>query len=119
MAKLDTAAMADGGLDKVATCTKMTICAGQPVSYADIAVKALASVAMVAGDFVKANGDISGRKITVGAKSAIPITGSGTADHVVLDDGVDYVVTTATAQALTIGGTVSTNPWKEEIAAPV
>jgi len=114
-----TDAMIDGGLDKIATCTTLTICAGQPTSYADIAAKALASTPLTASDFTKANGDTSGRKVTIAAKSGISITATGTADHVVIDDGVDYVVTTATAQALTAGGTVSTPAWKDEVADPV
>ncbi len=119
MVKLATDAMIDGGLDKVGTCTTLTVCAGQPVSQADIAVKALASVATVGGDYTKANGDTSGRKTTVAQKAAVSITTTGTADHVVVDDGVDYYVTTCTSQALTQNGTVTIPAWDIEIADPV
>jgi hypothetical protein len=119
MAKVETSAMTDGGLTKMGTCTTMTICAGQPTSYADIAARKLASVTIASGDFTLATGDVSGRKSTVGAKTGISITTSGTADHVAIDDGTNYIVTTCTSQALTAGGTVSTPAWKKEIAAPV
>lgn len=119
MAKLMTDAMIDGGLDKTATCTTLAVCAGQPTSYADIATRTLASVTIDSGDFTKANGDSSGRKITIGQQSTISITTSGTADHVVIKDvTADYIVTTCTSQALTSGGTVTVPTWKQEIADP-
>lgn len=118
MSKLLTDAMIDGGLDKVATCIRFSICAGQPVSYADIAARTLATKAITAGAFTKANGDTSGRKVTTAAQTDISISASGTADHVVIDDGTDYVVTTCASQALTSGGTVSTNGFDLEISDP-
>lgn len=120
MGKLMTDGMIEGGLTKYGTCTNMTICAGQPTSYADIAVKALATQALVGGDFTIANGDTSGRKSTVAAKSNILIDTSGTADHVVVDDGTDYSVTTCTPQALVANGsnTFSTPAFDREIADP-
>lgn len=118
MAKKVTDGFLDGTLDEIATSTTYTICAGEPVSQADIAVKALASTTINGTDFTKANGDTSGRKVTVAQQSNISITTSGTADHVVVDDGVDYYVTTCTAQALTSGGTVTGPAWDIEIADP-
>lgn len=119
MAKLMTDAMIDGGLDKTATCTSVTVCAGQPTSYADIAARALASTTLAGGDFTKANGDSSGRKTTVAQKSSVSITATGTADHIAIKDGTaDYIVTTCTSQALTSGGTVTIPAWKQEIADP-
>jgi len=120
MAKFATNAMIDGGLDKVATCVNITVCSGQPISFADIATKKLATTTLVGGDFTKANGTISGRKVTVGAKSSVSITATGSADHVVIDDNVsEYEVTTCTAQGLTVGGTVTIPAWAIEIADPV
>jgi len=119
MGKIATNGMIDGGLDKIATCVNLTVCAGQPTSFADIAAKKLATVVIDGTDFTKANGDTSGRKITTSSQSSISITATGTADHVVIDDGVsEYEVTTATAQALTIGGTVTTPAFDIEIADP-
>ena len=39
---------------------------------------------MASGDFTKANGDTSGRKLTVAAKSGVLIDASGTATHTAL-----------------------------------
>lgn len=120
MGKLMTNGMIDGGLTKYGTCTNMTICAGQPTSYADIAVKALATQTLVGGDFTIANGDTSGRKSTIAAKTGILIDTSGTADHVVVDDGTDYSVTTCTPQALVANGSnvFATPAFDREIGDP-
>lgn len=118
MPKLATDDMLDGGLDKVATTTLMTVCNGQPTSHADIAVKKLASVVMAGGDFTKGNGTPNGRQVTVAPKSSITIDFTGTADHVVLDDGTGYVVTTADSQLLTAGGTVSIPSWTVTVSDP-
>ena len=118
MAKLETAAMTEGGLVKMGTCIRETICAGQPTSYADIDIKKLAQVALTSGDFTIAAGDASGRKSTVAQKVGLTISTSGTADHVAIDDGTDYIITTCTSQALTAGGTVTIPAWKKEIANP-
>ena len=118
MAKVATDAMIDGGLDKISTCVTLTVCAGQPTSQADIAVKKLATVVINGADFTKANGDISGRKVSIGSQVDMAITASGTADHVAIDDGTDYVITTATSQALTSGGTVTTPAFDYEIGDP-
>lgn len=120
MAKKMTDAMIDGGLDKVATCNRITVLSAEPNSITDITTTyKLASTSLVGGDFTKANGDVSGRKVTVGQKANVSITATGTATHVAIDDGVDFVVTTCTPQALTSGGTVTIPSWKEEIADPV
>ena len=119
MAKLLTDAMIDGGLDKVATCTRITVLSAEPASIADITTNyKLATTTLAGGDFTKANGDVSGRKTTVAQKTGVSITASGTATHVAIDDGTDYVVTTCTSQALTSGGTVTIPAWKLEIADP-
>ena len=119
MGKLATDGIIDGGLDKVITCVTLTVCAGEPVSFADISTKELASVVITGGDFTKANGDTSGRKATVAQQTNVSIGTTGTADHVVIDDGVaDYEVTTATGQLLTSGGTVTIPAWDIEIADP-
>ena len=117
MAKVETSAMTDGGLTKMNTCIHLTVCAGQPTSYADITTKKLATVTFSASSFTLAAGDTSGRKCTVPQQTAMSISASGTADHVAIDDGTDYIVTTCTSQALTSGGTVTVPAWKKEIAA--
>lgn len=118
MAKNMTAAMYDGGLDKMGTATRMTALSGEPTTIADITTNlVLASVALTGADFTKAAGDTSGRKSTVAQKAGVSITATGSATHIAVDDGTDWVVTTCTTQALTAGGTVTFPAWKREILA--
>jgi len=120
MAKMMTDAMMDGGLTKHGTNTRMSVLTGEPTSILDITTNLkLASVTMAGGDYTIANGDTSGRKSTTVQKASVAITATGAATHVSLDDGVDWVATTCTSQALTSGGTVTIPAWKREIADPV
>ena len=123
MAKAANDVFIDGGLDRIDNCVTLTVCSAQPANFAGIAAVALAAVTLTAGagngDYTKANGDASGRKLTIAQQAAISITATGTATHVVLDDGVDIYVTTCTSQALTSGGTVTVPAWDIEIADPV
>ena len=119
MAKLMTDAMIDGGLTAMSTCTRISVLSAEPASITDITTTyMLATTSLTGGDFTIADGDVSGRKDTVAQKAAISITNSGTATHVAIDDGTDYIVTTCTSQALTAGGTVTIPTWKREIADP-
>jgi hypothetical protein len=72
-------------------------------------------------DYTKANGDTSGRKVTMAAKSSVPVDATGTATHVVLARVADTTlryVTTCTSQALTSGNTANIPAWKIELADP-
>jgi hypothetical protein len=107
--------------DLIANGNKMTICAGQPATYAEATTalgsgsgKMLAEVDLVAGDYTKAAGDVSGRKATIGAKSGTVAT-SGTSDHVAVVDTVGSIlkrVTTVPAQALTLGNAFNLAAFK-------
>ena len=121
MPKVAPDAMLDASLDYVAGATVMHACSTLDATptLAEVNAASLADVAMAGGDFVKANGDTSGRKVTVGAKSAVPVDTSGTFDHVAVVDGsVVRYVTTGTSQALTGGNTVNFPAWDIEIADP-
>lgn len=121
MAKICHDDILDGAFDVLDQADLMTVCAGQPTTRTEaIATFKLADVAMTPNtDYTKANGDTSGRKVTVAAKSAVPVDTSGTADHVALVDGTRLLyVTTCTSQALTSGNTVNFPAWKVEIADP-
>lgn len=120
MAKLATAGMLDGGLTATGTCTRITVLSAQPASLTDITTTyPLATTSKVAGDFVKSAGTGTNRKTTISQTTAIAITTSGSATHVAIDNGTDYIVTTCTTQALTAGGTVTIPAWSQEIAQPV
>jgi hypothetical protein len=117
----------DGLLAQVALADEMYVCSAQPTNYADIANSDLVGpIAMTPGtgngDFLIADGDTNGRKVTVLAQSDASIIASGTASHVVLATGgaTDLLryITTCTNQALTSGGTVDVPAWKVEVADP-
>jgi len=70
-----------------ANCNLMTACSAEPTTRAEaVTTYALADVAMSGADFTPA-ADGGGRKLTVGAKSAVPIDTTGMATHVALVDG--------------------------------
>ena len=101
---------------------RMAACSAEPANYAGIAAVALASATVASGDFTVANGDTSGRKVTVAAKSGVTISSSGTANHVVLHDNAAILgyATTCSNLVLTAGGgnTVYFPSRKLEILAP-
>jgi hypothetical protein len=121
MAKFTDDSVLDAACAKVATADRMVVTSAQPANFAGIAAVALADVVLTAGDgggdYVIANGDTSGRKVTVGAQSGVNVDSSGTATHVCLDDGTTLLqVTTCTSQALTSGNTVDVPAYDVEFA---
>lgn len=123
MAKSVADAVLDAALAKIATCTRLVVCSGEPANFAGIAAVALADVVLTAGDgngdYVIGDGTTSGRKVTVQQQASIPIDASGTATHVSLDDGTTLLdVTICTSQGLTSGGTVTCPAYKAEFADP-
>lgn len=102
--------------------TRQTVCSAQPMTYAEgNATYALADVTLSSSDFTNANGDSSGRKTTVAAKTGVTVDVSGTVTHAALLDVANskllYVTTTA-SQAVGAGGTVDIGSWKAEISDP-
>jgi len=115
---------ADAALDYWTDADKIIACSAEPTTFAEAnATYALADAAMVGGDFSKANGDTSGRKVTVAAKNSVLIDVSGSATHIALvktGDSTLRYVTTCDTQALTANGsnTVNLPAWDIEIADP-
>ena len=111
----------DAALDHIATCTTLRVCAGtnNPVDRAAAVAATLATATLDSGDYSKANGDISGRKVTIAKQADMSITTSGDATCVTLDDGTTlrYVVP-STTRALTSGGTITSPAFDIEIADP-
>lgn len=125
MAKATPDAVLDLPLTEIATGTVQHVCSAEPANYAGIAAVSLADVTLTAGDgagdFVIADGDVSGRKVTVGAQTAVPIDASGDATHVVIADvaGTQLLqVTTCTTQTLTSGGTVDVGAYAITFSDP-
>lgn len=123
MAKRVEDIVLDGALDVTATGILMNVCSSEPATRAAAISTSLADVVLTAGDgngdYVIANGDTSGRKITVSQQASVPIDATGTATHVAISSGtVLLLVTTCTSQALTSGGTVTVPAFDQEIADP-
>lgn len=111
----------DGAWDVLDQADLMTVCSTQPTTRTEaVTTYKLADVAVTPNtDFTKADGDTSGRKVTVAAKSGVSVDTSGTAQHVALCDGTRLLyVTTCTSQALTSGNTVNIPAFDIEIADP-
>lgn len=114
----------DASHDKTATCTRVDVCSAEPTSLAEAtSTFTLANFTLTAGDgngdFTIADGDTSGRKLTVAAQSGATASASGDATHYALSDGTSVLrVTTCTTQTITSGNTVNTNAVKFEIADP-
>jgi len=81
----------------------------------------LAVTSLAGGDMTIADGDASGRKLTVAEKSGVSIVKSGDGSHVALVDGANkrlLYVTTSTNLSLVAGGTTTINAWDVEIGDP-
>ena len=110
----------DNQLDEVGgVATTIHFLSGEPANYAGIAALELAS-GTISGSIVKANGDVSGRKITTPAQTGVSISATGDSDHVALTDGtgVLYSVTTMPLQGLVSGGTLDSAAFDFEIGDP-
>lgn len=126
MAKSVVDAVLDAALNYVKNNgTRLVVCKSEPTTYTQAVTTGtymLAIKTISASDFTgPAEGDSSGRKITVNQQSGISVTTSGTATHVAVvataTTGL-IIVTTCTSQVLTAGNTVTVPAWKEEIADP-
>lgn len=120
MAKVTSDAMLDAPGVVRATCITQRVCSGQPVSVADAITKTLAARVISPANYSTADGDVSGRKSTIDQGSDIPVTATGTADHVSEDDGTTLQeITTTTPLALTSGGTVTVPAYDSEFQDPI
>ncbi len=125
MAKKVDDSVLDTALNEIRNkCTLMTACAGEPPNFVAANVGGanfLADVAMSGTDFTISNGDVSGRKVAIAAKSGITVDNTGTADHVALLDTTNNIllyVTTAASLGLTSGSSLTLGAWDIEIADP-
>ena len=120
MGKAVTDGFLDGTLDNIAASTAYNICTAEPTSIAECDSLSLIPAHTLSGaDFTKANGDSTGRKVTVAQQATLSIDVTGTATHIAINDGTDFYVTTCTSQLLTASGTVTGPAWDIEILDPV
>lgn len=120
MAKRVADAVLDGAFNILKGSIRQAVCSTEPANYAGIAAVRLAEATMAAGDYTIADGDASGRKCTMAAKTGISVSTPGTASHIVLHDNAAnmYYVTTCNPQALASGNTLNIPAWKVEIGDP-
>ena len=69
---------------------RLAVCSAQPTTYAEaVSTYMLAVQTLDSGDFVgPADGDVTGRKLTVSAQANVPVTNAGTATHLAVCDSV-------------------------------
>lgn len=117
MAKTVDQNVQDAALNDIKNnANKMVVLSAQATTYTEAnATFMLANVVVASGDFTLAAGDVSGRKVTIGAKSGIAVSNSGTATHIGQIDTANTRVkaqTTCTSQAINTGGTVDVPSYK-------
>ena len=118
MAKWANDLVMDAALDKIATATQLLVCTAQPSDRATALSTAVATQTLP-GAFTKADGDVSGRKVTIAAQNGLSVGTNGTATHIALIDGSILVyVTTCNSQAVTAGNLINVPAWKIEFSDP-
>lgn len=123
MAKAASATYIDGAHNVIkanAGTITYTLCSAQPTTRTEaVTTFMLASTTLdKTTEITLANGDVSGRKMTISAKTGVSVTNTGTGNHVAVCDASNLLfVTTVTPQAVSAGGTVDIGSWKNEITA--
>lgn len=122
MGKVCSDAHMDAMLANVALADRISILSAEPANAAAIPGLTLATTSLTPGDgngdFTIADGDVDGRKLTVGAQSGVSISSSGTGTHVAIDDGTNMHVTTCPSQVLTSGGDTDIAAYDIEVGDP-
>lgn len=103
--------------------TRLCVCNAEPTTYTQaITTYKLGIKTITSADFASpADGDVSGRKLTVNAQTGVTVDAGGSATHYALCDSATsklLYVTTVTSQVLTLGNTMNTPAWDVEIADP-
>lgn len=116
MAKWQNDLMLDAALDYLTTNgTEYYVCTAQPIDRANAIATAVVAN-MTPAYSAKADGAVSGRRVTIQAESGISVTADGTATHLAICSGTALLyVTTITSQAVTTGGTINVPAWDAEI----
>lgn len=127
MAKYVNDLVLDAALDFVSSnASSLVLCDAEPADFTAATTDsptgvALGEIAVDGADFTKADGDVSGRKITVAAQTGINVDVTGTVNHIAIVDATNsrlLLVTTTTAQAVSQGGTADTTAFDQEVADP-
>lgn len=120
MAKRMADAGADAALAYWSDADMYTVCSAEPTTYTEGATTYKLADTTPTFDSI-ANGDTSGRKVGVQAKTGVAVDTSGTVTHAFLGKAsgttLRYVTTTA-SQAVSAGGTVDIGAWAIEVRDP-
>ena len=102
-------AVYDAGLDffTAGNVTRVDVCGTEPTTYAQAtSTYSLANyTGLVGGDFTKAAGDVSGRKVTLGAKTGAIAGAAGNGNFIAFTNGTDtlYGVINGDGDAIGVG----------------
>lgn len=122
MAKWANDNVMDNGLNWIKNNVEsMHLCSAQPTTYAEAtSTYSLGSVAVTGTDITIADGDTSGRKATVAAKT-VTASGAGTITHYALVNDTSSIlmyVTTTDSNPVVSGDTINCSAWDIEISDP-
>jgi hypothetical protein len=119
MAKYLSDSMMDGELNYWKTNgTEVYLCTSQPADRAAaIATSVVSKTDLTSGDYILANGTVSGRKLTANAQTGVVASATGTANHMAWCSGsILIIVTEITPQVVTSGNPVNLPAITHEIA---
>lgn len=114
----------DAMLDAVALGNLMIACSAEPTTRTEaVSTYALSDIALTPGDgngdFAIADGDSSGRKVTISAQTGVTIDANGDATHIaIVDDTRLLYVTTCSTLTLSTANLLNFPAWKIEVADP-
>lgn len=114
----------DGALNVLKTTgLRWTVCSAEPTTYTQaITTYELADVSATSSDYTIADGAVSGRRVTMAAKTGITIDVDGLGTHIaIVDSGASlllYVTECSGTATLSAGLTCNFGSWYIEIADP-
>jgi hypothetical protein len=77
--------------DKIATATQVDACTAEPANHAGISAVSVGQYVTTGADFPVANGDVSGRKVSITAQSGNNGTATGAANYLAFSDGTNLL----------------------------
>jgi hypothetical protein len=104
-------AVIDGGPDFLeANCTRVDICTTEPTTYAEAtSTYTVANYTLDGTDWTIADGDTSGRKITLGAQSGNNGTATGAGNFLAFTDGISVLYAVIDADGDTVNSGSAAN----------
>lgn len=98
----------------------LSVCSDVPTTRDEaITTYSLININLTPADFTIADGDVSGRKVTISEKANQVLTGTGTCNHIALSDAGNLLyVTECNNQALVAGNTMTVNEFSIEVSDP-